>query len=286
MTNILVTGANGQLGQSLKKVFATDQNLHVSYIDIEDLDLTDIEAVTEYFNKNQFDIIINCAAYTAVDLAEKDQVVCAHINTDAVRNIAEASRKNQSKIIHISTDYVFNGKNFRPYAENDVPDPQSVYGRTKLEGEGVLMAYGPQSIIIRTSWLYSEFGNNFMKTMCRLGDEKEEINVVCDQIGTPTYAYDLAVAIHSIINYSEWQPGIFHFSNEGVASWYDFAVAVMRIAGKKCKVNPITTKEYPTAATRPPFSVLNKSKIKTAYSLTIPNWDESLCKCINNYINH
>ena len=188
MTKLLVTGADGQLGRSLRRIFDNEPQLAVTYIDIDRLDLTDKSAVDTFFDNARYDIVINCAAYTAVDLAEKNEVVCSHINTDAVRNIAEAARRHQTKVIHISTDYVFNGKNFMPYAENDVPDPQSIYGRTKLEGEVVLKAYCPQSIIIRTSWLYSEWGNNFMKTMCRLGDQKQEIGVVCDQIGTPTYA--------------------------------------------------------------------------------------------------
>lgn len=285
MTNILVTGANGQLGRSLKKIFDEDLSLNVTYIDIQELDLTDKDAVKLFLETNTFDFIINCAAYTAVDLAEKNEVSCANINTEAVRNIAEASRKNQPKIIHISTDYVFNGKNFRQYAENDVPDPQSVYGRTKLEGEGILMAYSPQSIIIRTAWLYSEYGSNFMKTMYNLSKQKEQINVVTDQIGTPTYALDLANAIHSIVKSEQWTSGIYHFTNEGVASWYDFAVAIMKISKSNCIVNPITTKEYPTAATRPPFSVLNKSKIKSTFGLKIPHWEESLYKCLNNFIN-
>lgn len=285
MTNILVTGAKGQLGLSLKDIFYGETSMNVTYIDREELDLTDKDAVKTFLETNSFDFIINCAAYTAVDLAEKNEVICANINTEAVRNIAEASRKNQSKIIHISTDYVFNGKNFRQYAENDVPDPQSVYGRTKLEGEGLLMAYSPQSIIIRTAWLFSEYGNNFMKTIYNLSKQNEQINVVADQIGTPTYAHDLAKAILSIIKSKQWTSGIYHFTNEGVASWYDYAVAIMRIATSNCHVNPITTKEYPTAATRPAFSVLNKSKIKSTYDLTIPHWEESLQKCFNNFIN-
>lgn len=284
MTKLLVTGADGQLGRSLRRIFDNEPQLAVTYIDIDRLDLTDKSAVDTFFDNARYDIVINCAAYTAVDLAEKNEVVCSHINTDAVRNIAEAARRHQTKVIHISTDYVFNGKNFMPYAENDVPDPQSIYGRTKLEGEAVLKAYCPQSIIIRTSWLYSEWGNNFMKTMCRLGDQKQEIGVVCDQIGTPTYAHDLAAAIYAIITAEQWHPGIFHFSNEGVASWYDFAVAIMHHAHKDCHVNPITTKEYPTDARRPHYSVLSKAKIKTIYGLTIPHWEESLRKCINNYL--
>ena len=284
MTKLLVTGADGQLGRSLRRIFDNEPQLAVTYIDIDRLDLTDKSAVDTFFDNARYDIVINCAAYTAVDLAEKNEVVCSHINTDAVRNIAEAARRHQTKVIHISTDYVFNGKNFMPYAENDVPDPQSIYGRTKLEGEAVLKAYCPQSIIIRTSWLYSEWGNNFMKPMCRLGDQKQEIGVVCDQIGTPTYAHDLAAAIYSIITAEQWHPGIFHFSNEGVASWYDFAVAIMHHAHKDCRVNPITTKEYPTDARRPHYSVLSKAKIKNTYGLTIPHWEESLRKCINNYL--
>lgn len=286
MINILVTGANGQLGNSIKKIFENDSNIHAVYTDIECLDLTDKAAVNSIICENQFDFIINCAAYTAVDKAESDEVLCAKINTEAVGNIAEAARKSKTKVIHISTDYVFNGENHRPYEENDKPDPQSVYGRTKLAGEAVLMSFCPTTaIVIRTAWLYSEYGNNFVKKILQLSDEKSEINVVSDQIGTPTYAGSLAQTIHNIVSTSEWTPGIFHFTNEGVASWYDFATSIIKIAGcKQCKVIPIRTKEYPTPAKRPSFSVLSKDKIKRIYNLNIPHWEYSLEQCIKNIL--
>lgn len=281
MINILVTGGNGQLGKSIRDIFRNDAELKATYIDIDDLDLTNRNEVDIFIDKSSFDIIINCAAFTAVDLAEKNEVACDCINTQAVGFIAEAAKRNKIKVIHISTDYVFNGKNHLPYSENDQPDPQSVYGRTKLGGEIVLKAFCPSCVILRTAWLYSEYGNNFVKTMLRLASERDSINVVDDQIGTPTYAHDLANAIHRIVKADEWKPGIYHFSNEGVASWYDFTKAIMRISGiRNCKISPISSKEYPTAAQRPAFSVLNKRKIKSAYSLTIPHWEESLQKCI------
>lgn len=286
MINVLVTGANGQLGQSLRRVLGADAEINAIYTDVDTLDLTDKSAVERFVEANQCDVIVNCAAYTAVDNAEKNEVACATINTQAVGNIAEAARKHKLQVIHISTDYVFNGESHRPYAENDEPDPRSVYGRTKLEGEGLLLAFCPNSIIIRTAWLYSEYGNNFVKTMLRLASEKERITVVSDQIGTPTYAGDLADMIHHILRCDDRKTGVYHYTNEGVASWYDFAKSIMRIAGvDRCEVLPIATKDYPTAARRPLYSVLSKSKIKSAYGLTIPYWEESLAKCIKNMLN-
>ncbi len=284
MIKILVTGANGQLGRCLKNILQSDADLNVSYTDIDELDLTNKTAVDKIITANTFDYIINCAAYTAVDNAESNEVICSKINTEAIGNIAEAARRNKTKVIHISTDYVFNGENHCPYEENDKPEPQSVYGRTKLAGEAILMSFCPStSIVIRTAWLYSEYGNNFVKKMLELAKQKQCINVVSDQVGTPTYAGDLAQTIYHIIKFDEWHSGIFHFTNEGVASWYDLTMATFRLAGiNTCKVTPIRTKEYPTAAKRPLYSVLSKDKIKRLYNISIPYWESSLKKCINN----
>ncbi len=277
---ILVTGANGQLGNCLQKELSKDDSLEVFYTDANVLDITDPQALNRFLEDNPVDIVVNCAAYTAVDRAESDTLKAAGINTAAVGNLGQAASKFGFKVIHISTDYVFSGENYRPYEENDEPYPQSIYGRTKLEGEGLLTSFCNDTIIIRTAWLYSEFGNNFVKTMLRLASEKDEINVVSDQIGSPTYAGDLAVAIHAIISAEKWQPGIYHFTNEGVASWYDFTKTIFEITGKDVKVNPIRTKEYPTPAKRPLYSVLSKNKIKNTFGLEIPYWRDSLKKCI------
>ncbi|MDE7413192.1 MAG: dTDP-4-dehydrorhamnose reductase [Muribaculaceae bacterium] len=278
---ILVTGSNGQLGNALKNVFSKDEGLEVTYTDVEDLDITDREEVDHFIKENKFDFIVNCAAYTAVDRAETDDLKAAAINTVAVGNIAQAASRNRVKVIHISTDYVFNGEGYRPYEENDEPYPRSIYGRTKLEGEGILTSFCQDALIIRTAWLYSEFGNNFVKTMLRLSNEKDSINVVADQIGSPTYAGDLADAIHHIIRHKKWLPGIYHFTNEGVASWFDFTKAIYEIAGKNTIVNPIPTSQYPTPAKRPLYSVLSKMKIKNIYGVKIPYWRDSLKKCLS-----
>lgn len=277
---ILVTGANGQLGKSIRKTFAHDPNLEVVYTDVEELDITDREEVDHFIRENRFDFIVNCAAYTAVDKAEKDDLKAAAINTVAVGNIAQAASRNRVKVIHISTDYVFNGESYRPYEENDEPYPRSIYGRTKLEGEGILTSFCQNALIIRTAWLYSEFGGNFVSTMLRLSSEKKQINVVADQIGSPTYAGDLAEAIFHIIRHDKWLPGIYHFTNEGVASWFDFTKAIFELSGKTTVVNPIPTSQYPTPAKRPLYSVLSKMKIKNTYGVNIPYWRDSLKKCL------
>lgn len=277
---ILVTGCNGQLGSCLRREFEGDRDLEVVYTDYDTLDITDREAVDRFLKDHNFELIINCAAYTAVDNAETEEIKAATLNTGAVGNLGEASIKNRTKVIHISTDYVFSGQGFRPYEENDEPYPQCIYGRTKLEGEGLLSSFCQNAIIIRTAWLYSEYGKNFVKTMLNLADTKSELNVVADQIGSPTYAGDLAKAIHRIIKAEKWVPGIFHFTNEGVASWYDFAKAIFEIAGKNVKVNPIPTSAYPTAAKRPLYSVLSKAKIKKTYNISIPYWRDSLSKML------
>ena len=278
---ILVTGSKSQLGSSLRRVFDNDPAIDATYTDHDTLDITDRDAVYRFLGDNKFDIVVNCAAYTAVDKAESDEILASALNTGAVGNLAEAAVKNGTRVIHISTDYVFSGQGCRPYEENDEPYPQSIYGRTKLEGEALLTSFCQNALIIRTAWLYSEFGGNFVKTMLRLAETRPEINVVADQIGTPTYAGDLAEAIHRIVSSGEWKPGIYHFTDEGVASWYDFTKAIFEIAGRDVKVNPIKTSEYPTQAKRPLYSVLSKKKIKKAFGLEIPYWRDSLKTCIS-----
>ncbi len=286
MRKILVTGANGQLGRAMRRLLDKDTDYQTVYTDIDNLDLTDPEAVERCIGKHKFDFIVNCAAYTDVNRAETDQVACKRVNTDAVGNIARAAHKHSARVVHVSTDYVFNGESCRPYIETDEPDPRSAYGRTKLDGEAILSSFCPENIIIRTAWLYSEDGNNFLKTMMRLGAEKNEVNVVADQIGTPTYAGDLAKAIYTIIKKEEWHSGIYHFSDEGAASWYDFAVAIMKNANLSCKVHPIATKDYPAPARRPFYSILDKALIKKTYGLEIPHWEESVIRCINNILEN
>lgn len=285
MTRILITGANGQLGNALRLELAGDPNIDAVYTDVEDLDITNAEAVDNFLRDNAIEMMVNCAAYTAVDRAESDELRAAAINTEAVGIIGQAAGRLGIRVIHISTDYVFSGESYRPYEEKDEPFPQSIYGRTKLEGEGLLTSFCKDAVIIRTAWLYSEFGNNFVKTMLRLAGEREELGVVSDQIGTPTYAGDLAAAIHAVIRSEEWKPGIYHFTNEGVASWYDFAKSIFEIAGKDIRVKPLLTSEYPTAARRPMYSVLSKNKIKRTYNIEIPYWRESLEKCIGRLGN-
>ncbi len=283
MKKILVTGANGQLGRSLNRLIAHRDDFCVDFTDVAELDLTDRIAVEDAITSGGYDFIINCAAYTAVDKAESDEVNASRINTEAVGNIARAARATKTRVIHISTDYVFSGKHHRPYDELDEPYPTSVYGRTKLEGEGILKSFCPDSVIIRTAWLYSEFGSNFVKTILRKGVEKRALTVVCDQIGTPTYAGDLAEAIIAIVDSPEWTPGVYNFTDEGVASWYDFAIDILRIGGHpEITVTPCATIDYPTPACRPSYSVLDKSKIKRIYGIKIPYWRDSLARCIAN----
>lgn len=284
MKNVLVTGGNGQLGQAVAGLAEQYPSYSFFFTDIDTLDITHKEAIHAYLKKNAIHTIINCAAYTTVDKAEKEMELAYRINAEAVRNLAEAARDHHSRIIHVSTDYVFDGHNHRPYIETDGTRPVSAYGRTKLAGEVILQEALPDAVIVRTSWLYSENGGNFVNTMLRLGREKKEIKVVFDQIGTPTYAGDLANALLTLLSKEQKGgiiPGIYHYSNEGVCSWYDFARKIMELAGLPCHVIPVETKDYPTAAIRPPYSVLNKSKIKETYSLVIPHWEESLKKIIN-----
>ena len=277
---ILITGCNGQLGNEMQLL--EKENLQHTYFntDVAELDITSQEAIEAFVRENEIDGIVNCAAYTAVDKAEDNQELCHLLNAVAPGYLAEAIGKRGGWMIQISTDYVFDGTNHTPYVETDPVCPNSVYGSTKLDGEKAVMAACEQSMIIRTAWLYSTFGNNFVKTMIRLGKEKPELGVIFDQIGTPTYARDLAVAIFAAINQGV-KPGLYHFSNEGVISWYDFTKAIHRIAGiTNCHVRPLHTEEYPTPANRPHYSVLDKTKIKQTYGLEIPYWEESLAECI------
>ena len=280
---VLVTGANGQLGNEIRVIANNYRGLSFDFHDIDTLDILDYENLKKYFTGNRPDFVVNCAAYTAVDKAENDKENALKVNCKIVENLVQLSKMHNSKLIHISTDYVFDGNQCIPYKEDDKVNPQGEYGKTKLLGEEEALKY-KNSIIIRTSWLYSSFGNNFVKTMLRLGKEKEQINVIFDQIGTPTYAADLAEAIIVIINKSvknkEFYPGIYHYSNEGVTSWYDFAWEIMNLVKLNCYVCPIETKDYPTPAKRPAYSLLNKNKIKTVYNISIPNWKDSLKKCL------
>ena len=277
---ILITGCNGQLGNEMQLL--EKENLQHTYFntDVAELDITSQEAVETFGRENDIDGIVNCAAYTAVDKAEDNQELCHLLNAVAPGYLAEAVGKRGGWMIQISTDYVFDGTNHTPYVETDPVCPNSVYGTTKLEGEKAVMAACERTMIIRTAWLYSTFGNNFVKTMIRLGKEKPELGVIFDQIGTPTYARDLAVAIFAAINQGV-KPGLYHFSNEGVISWYDFTKAIHRIAGiTTCHVRPLHTEEYPTPAARPHYSVLDKTKIKQTYGIEVPYWEESLKECI------
>ena len=278
MKTILVTGCNGQLGNAIRKQSHTCPSFKFLYADIDTLDLSDKTAVESFFTNHSIDYVVNCAAYTAVDKAEDEEALCYKVNCEAVKILGTVASSCGARMIHISTDYVFDGTNNRPYVETDAPCPTSVYGKTKLAGEEALMSVCPASVIIRTSWLYSEFGANFVKTMLRLGNEREELRVIFDQIGTPTYAGDLATAIMSVIDADEFVSGIYHYSNEGVCSWYDFTVKIVELAGYGCRVMPIETKDYPTRASRPQYSVLNKKRIKNIYNIEIPHWEESLRK--------
>ena len=278
--NILVTGCRGQLGNEMQLLEKSHPTHTYFNTDVEELDITDQEAIERYVEENAIDGIVNCAAYTAVDKAESNEEFCRLLNAMAPGFLAEAMGKRGGWMVQVSTDYVFDGTNHRPYVETDDVCPNSAYGRTKLEGEAMVQKLCPRSMIIRTAWLYSTFGNNFVKTMLRLGREKTELGVIFDQIGTPTYARDLAVAIFAAIEQGV-APGIYHFSNEGVISWYDFTKAIHRIAGiTTCHVRPLHTAEYPTPASRPHYSVLDKTKIKQTYGLEIPYWEESLKECI------
>lgn len=271
----LVTGANGQLGRELQIWLP-----NALYVGKDVLDITDGRAVQAFVRANAVELIINCAAYTAVDKAETEAALCTAVNVDGARNLAASG----AKMIHISTDYVFDGHGYRPYRPEDTTNPLSVYGKTKLAGEQAVLEQAQTAVIIRTSWLYAAHGNNFVKTMRRLGAEKASVNVVADQLGTPTYAGDLAEAVVRMIpRLNDGQTAIYHYTNEGVASWYDFAHEIMSQSGLSCKVHPIPSSAYPTPAVRPFYSVLDKSKIKTDFGVEIPHWKESLKKCLKQF---
>jgi len=282
MKKILITGSQGQLGNSIKKLEKLYPDTLFVYTDVDDLDISNWEEVDSFIKQAGFTDIINCAAYTAVDKAEEEYDLAYKINATGPENLAKASKEYNCRFVHISTDYVFDGKAHQPYVETDFAQAPSAYGKTKLDGEKLVMQEALGAIIIRTSWLYSEFGHNFLKTMLKYGEERDELKVVFDQIGTPTYAGDLAAAILSIIHSSEKEEEnkIYHFSNEGVVSWFDFAQEIMEEAKIDCKISPILSKEYPLPAPRPFYSVLDKSKIKKDFNLEIPYWKDGMQRCI------
>ena len=287
MKRILICGANGQLGNEIRTIADQFKPFQFFFTDVDELDLTSRSSVENYFiENNPIHWIVNCAAYTAVDKAEENFETARMVNAVAVKNLAEVAKQYNSALIHISTDYVFPGTNHRPYTEKDKTAPDGAYGKTKLEGEKYFFDSGVKGVVIRTSWLYSTFGNNFFKTMLRLGKERPELSVIFDQIGTPTYAGDLASAVLHIISEDEkyadkLQSGLYHFSNEGVCSWYDFATEIMNLSGLKSKIKPVLSSEYPLPAPRPFYSVLDKSAIKADFNLSIPHWKESLIECLN-----
>ena len=279
MPKVLVTGSKGQLGSELRDL-VSDENFY--FTDRNTLNIADKSTIENFCKEHSIDTIINCAAYTAVDKAEEDVENADRINHLAVKYLAEVAKENGIKLVHVSTDYVFDGENFKPYVESDVTHPNGVYGSTKLAGEEAMKAINPKdSIIIRTSWVYSSFGANFVKTMLRLGKERDTLGVIFDQVGTPTYARDLAKAILDILpKIKSEKVEIYNYSNEGVLSWYDFAKEIMKMAKIECKVNPIETKAYPTPAKRPHYSLLNKAKIKETFTIEIPYWKDGLDACL------
>ncbi len=280
--NILVTGSKGQLGNEIREIAPLFPQHHFLFTDVEELDITDEDAVLQMFADTKPDFLVNCAAYTAVDKAETDHETAFRINAKAPGILAGACKKTGCILIHISTDYVFDGKTWSPISEGATTNPVSVYAQSKFEGEENIRANASKALIIRTSWLYSAFGNNFVKTIIKYGTERGKLNVVYDQTGTPTYAHDLAAAILQIIPSLDQLKGteIFHYSNEGVCSWYDFAKAIVRHTGITCLISPIETKDYPLPAVRPCYSVLNKEKIRNRFSIEIPYWEDSLLKCL------
>lgn len=278
---IVITGANGQLGRELSRLGAVSPNEYIP-TDIAELDITDKAAVESFFADNRVDVIVNCAAYTNVDRAEEDEATALKLNAEAVGNLAEAAKKMDATLIHISTDYVFGTEGNTPRTEDMSTSPLGAYGRTKLAGERAVAESGCKAIILRTAWLYSEFGGNFLKTMLRLTGENEALKVVFDQVGTPTYAGDLALAIFSIIDGDvyEGREGLYHFSNEGACSWFDFAMEIAAAAGHQCRIVPCHSSEFPSKVTRPPYSVLDKSKFKSTFGIEIPHWRESMLYCL------
>ena len=286
MLNILITGANGQLGSALRRLGGVSPHNYIC-TDVAQLDITDADAVMQSVRENRIDVIVNCAAYTNVERAEEDESTADLLNHRAAGNLAAAAKATGATLFHISTDYVFDGTAHRPYAEEAATSPLGAYGRTKLAGEKAVEASGCKYLIFRTAWLYSEYGNNFLKTMLRLTGEKEHMNVVFDQVGTPTYAGDLAMTIFSIIEggYFTGNEGLYHFTNEGVCSWYDFAVEIAAAVGHdKCRIMPCHTSEFPTKAARPAYSVLDKTKVKTTFGVEIPHWRESMLYCLKNML--
>ena len=275
--NILVTGCNGQLGNEMQVLAPTHPQHTYFFTDIPELDITNQKAVSEFVNDHSIDLIVNCAAYTNVDKAEEDEATALRINADALTVLGSQG----ARVIHISTDYVFSGDEHTPCRETDPVAPRTAYGRTKYEGEKRLLAVCPDAVILRTAWLYSSFGNNFVKTMIRLGQERKELGVVFDQIGTPTYAADLAQAIFTVIDSPVWRPGIYHFTNEGVCSWYDFTIAIHQLyGGIDCQIRPILSEEYQYKTPRPHYSVLDKSKFKKTFNVEIPYWLDGLKRCM------
>ncbi len=277
---ILVTGANGQLGKELKRLEPAFPDFKFIFLSREDLPIHHFELVRNFFKGYRPQYLVNCAAYTAVDRAESEKDLAFQVNGESVGVLAAVCKEYNARFIHISTDYVFDGNGKTPYTTGSPTHPQSVYGASKLEGERQVLLYNPGSIIIRTSWVYSEFGKNFVKTILRLLGEKEELNVVNDQVGSPTYAADLARVILDIIASGKWIPGIYHYCNEGVISWYDFAVAIKELKGSNCRIHPVSSAQYPMAAKRPAYSVLDTSKLRETYSTGFRNWKESLAACM------
>lgn len=280
---ILITGANGQLGNEMRQIASRKENPDEwLFTDVAELDICDADAIERMVADNGIEAIVNCAAYTNVNGAETNVDLCTKLNSMAPGYLAAAAQRHHCRFVHISTDYVFDGKHFLPYREDDTPCPDSVYGSTKLEGERNVFSQCPGAVVVRTAWLYSTFGNNFVKTMMRLGREKDSLGVVFDQIGTPTYAGDLAGAVYTMLHSPSWTAGIYHYTNEGVCSWYDFTLAIHTYAGiTGCEVKPLHTSEYPTPASRPYYSVLDKTKIKETYGVSVPHWTVSLQECIN-----
>lgn len=280
--SILVTGSQGQVGSEIRALADAYPDYNMTFLQRDDLDLSEPHKVEAYFEANKYDVVINCAAYTAVDQAESEEDMSHKVNYRAVETMAGCAVRDGFSLIHISTDYVFDGSHYKPYSESEPTNPQGAYGASKLYGEEAILMKAPKnSIIIRTAWVYSEFGNNFVKTMLRLGNERDNLGVIFDQIGTPTYAYDLAKLILDVIpKLNNEIPEVYHYSNEGVCSWYDFAKAIFEINNVSCQVNPIETSEYPTPARRPHYGVLNKTKIKQAFNIEIPYWRDSLKKAL------
>jgi len=285
MQNILVTGANGQLGQAIKLIAGNYPAFNFIYTDYQELDITNASVIAEFFSQQTIHACINCAAYTAVDKAEAEEEKAFQLNFEAALNLAEACFQHSAQLVHISTDYVFDGRYYRPYSESDEASPQSIYGASKLRGEAAALGANPDTVVIRTSWLYSQFGVNFVKRMKELMQERPSLNVVFDQVGSPTYAVDLAQVILQVLVHRQDNPetavgGVYHYSNEGVTSWYDFAVTIKELTGSACEISPITSDQYPTPAQRPAYSVLNKQKIRETFGIKIPYWRDSLQQCL------